>query len=194
MTQLWNNSKGSGTIIKHSYVSSGKCMDAHTLNEMKSMTSFLSFQVSSVCQMSWDQAMLFLWQWGIFKFSNKYYNLKSNIVDEILWTVKTTAYWILNICLALYVLFSIWFLIIVVFTIFLWKMSYMSYCKDEETEAQGVKVICWFAQGQASEWLSQVEDIADQTLTIIFLLLLPGIIALLQSPPFTTELWKKSVL
>ena len=47
---------------------------------------------------------------------------------------------------ALYVVFSIWFLIIVVFTIFLWKMSYMSYCKDEETEAQGVRVICWFAQ------------------------------------------------
>ena len=131
---------------------------------------------------------------GIFKFSNKYYNLKSNIVDEILWTVKTTAYWILNICLALYVLFSIWFLIIVVFTIFLWKMSYMSYCKDEETEAQGVKVICWFAQRQASKWQSQVEDIVDLTLTIKFLLLLPGIIALLQSSPFTTELWKKSVL
>ena len=68
---------------------------------------------------------------------------------------------------ALYVVFSLWFIIIVVFTIFLQKMSYMSYCKDEESEAQGVKVICWFAQGRASEWQSQVEDIADLTLTII---------------------------
>ena len=73
-------------------------------------------------------------------------------------------------------------------------MSYMSYCKDEETEAQGVKVICWFAQGRASEWQSQVEDIADLTLTIIIFLLLHGIIAMLQSPPITTKLRKKSVL
>lgn len=46
MTQLWNNSEGSGgsgAIIKHIYASSEKCMDAHTLNEMKSTTSFLSF-------------------------------------------------------------------------------------------------------------------------------------------------------
>ena len=45
----------------------------------------------------------------------------------------------------------------------------------------------------ASEWQSQVEDIADLTLTIIIFLLLYGIIAMLQSPPITTKLRKKSV-
>lgn len=54
MTQSWNNSEGSGAvaIIKHIYVSAGKGMDAYTLNEIRSMTSFMSFQVSSFCQMS----------------------------------------------------------------------------------------------------------------------------------------------
>lgn len=51
MYVLFTIQEESGTvaILKHANASAGKCMNI--LTEIKSITSFMSFQVSSFCQM-----------------------------------------------------------------------------------------------------------------------------------------------
>lgn len=50
------HNSGRVAILKHANASAGKCMNI--LTEIKSITSFMSFQVSSFCQMCWDQVGL----------------------------------------------------------------------------------------------------------------------------------------